>query len=459
MGSFRNATTRLVATHLGLVLLATGLILAGIYWRAGGVIDAEQRAVIESELRALGDAYASGGRAALAWAIERRLEDEGERTAIFLLADATGARVAGNIAAWPPTVVPGSGWVTLDLYRLDMKGPTAISALTVALPDGERLLVGRDVAARAAFDRTLWRALMAALVAMAALSLVTGWLLSRLVLGRIDAISADAGAIVAAAGPGTLDRRIARTGSGDEFDRLADTLNAMLDRISLLVRDLRSLTDGLAHDLRRPVGRLVRQIEAIRDPDLGDAGREIRVEAALAEADSLLAMSTALIGISRAEAGIGVEQFQPVDLARLAADVAELFEAVAEDRGLRLSLVLPSSGPAPTISGHDQLLAQALSNLVENALRHAPDGSSVTLGLGPGPCLWVADHGPGIPAEARETVKERFVRLDPSRGSDGSGLGLALVAAVARLHGAAFTLADNPESTPGPGLRAELRFD
>ena len=458
MGSFRNATTRLVATHLGLVLVATGLILAGIYWRAGGVIDAEQRAVIESELRALGDAYSSGGRPALAWAIERRLEDEGARTAVFLLADAAGARVAGNLAAWPPTVIPGSGWVTLDLYRLDMKGPTAISALTVSLPDGERLLVGRDVAARAAFDRTLWRALMAALVAMAALSLLTGWLLSRLVLGRIDAISADAGAIVAAAGPGTLDRRIARTGSGDEFDRLADTLNAMLDRIGLLVRDLRSLTDGLAHDLRRPVGRLVRQIEAIRDPDLGETGRELRVEAALAEADSLLAMSTALIGISRAEAGIGVEQFQPVDLARLAADVAELFEAVAEDRGLRLSLALPSD-PAPTISGHDQLLAQALSNLVENALRHAPDGSTVTLGLGPGRCLWVADHGPGIPADAREAVTERFVRLDPSRGSDGSGLGLALVAAVARLHGAAFTLADNPDSNPGPGLRAELRFE
>lgn len=458
MGSFRNATTRLVATHLGLVLLATGLILAGIYWRAGGVIDAEQRAVIESELRALGDAYSSGGRPALAWAIERRLEDGGERTAVFLLADAAGARVAGNLAAWPPTVVPGSGWVTLDLYRLDMKGPTAISALTVALPDGERLLVGRDVAARAAFDRTLWRALMAALVAMAALSLLTGWLLSRLVLGRIDAISADAGAIVAAAGPGTLDRRIARTGSGDEFDRLADTLNAMLDRIGLLVRDLRSLTDGLAHDLRRPVGRLVRQIEAIRAPSLNEAGREARIEAALAEADSLLAMSTALIGISRAEAGIGIEQFGPVDLARLAADVAELFEAVAEDRGLRLTLALPP-GPAPTFSGHDQLLAQALSNLVENALRHAPEGSPVTLGLGPGPCLWVADHGAGIPPEAREAVKERFVRLDPSRGSDGSGLGLALVAAVARLHGAAFTLSDNPDSTPGPGLRAELRFE
>lgn len=452
MTLFRNATSRLVAAHLGLVLLATGLILAGIYWRAGGVIDAEQRAVVESELRALADAYSSGGRSALAWAIDRRLEEGSERNAVFLLTDAEGKHLAGNLAAWPPTVPAGSGWVTLDLYRVDAREPTPISALTVALPRGEQLLVGRDVAARVAFDRTLWRALLAALLAMAGLALVTGWLLSRLVLRRIDAISADAGAIVA----GALDRRIALTGSGDEFDRLADTLNAMLDRIELLVGDLRSLTDGLAHDLRRPIGRLVRHVEAVRAPGLDEAGRESRIEQALAEAETVLAMSSALIGISRVEAGIGIDQFEPVDLSRLAADVTELFEAAAEDRGLHLAVEAPP-GPGPVVSGHGQLLAQALSNLVDNALSFAPAGSTVTVGIGAGvgtgPRLWVADHGPGIPPEARDSVTERFVRLDPSRGGDGSGLGLALVAAVARLHGATLALGDN-----APGLRAELRF-
>lgn len=446
---FRSATLRLVAAHLVLVAVSTALVLGFLYWRVGGVIDAEQRAVVEAELRGLADAYARGGTPALAAAINQRLANPPDRDAIYLLADARGRRVAGNLAGWPPTVTPGGGWTTLELYRTDRSRPTEISAIALRLPRGELLLVGRDVAARAAFDRTLGRALLWALAALTALALLTGWLLSRLVRGRIAEIDGAARGIMA----GALDRRVALRGTGDEFDRLAGTLNAMLDRIETLVRDLRTVTDSLAHDLRSPLGRLVRHLESAADETAPPEARQTRIEQAQREAEAVLATATALLDIGRIEAGIGAEQFGPVDLGRLAADVADLYEAAAEEGGLRLAC---ETEPDLTVQGHDQLLALALSNLVENALKHAPSGTAITVAGARdagAPALVVADHGPGIPEADRERALGRFVRLDPSRGTPGAGLGLALVAAVARMHDAEIELADN-----APGLRATLRF-
>lgn len=446
---FRNATMRLVAAHLVLVAVSTALVLGSLYWRIGGVIDTEQQAVVEAELRGLADDFARGSTPALAAGISQRMANPPDRDAIYLLVDPDGRRIAGNLAHWPPTVAAGNGWSTLNLYRTDRAHPTEISALSVKLPNGERLLVGRDVAARAAFDRTLWRALLWALAAIVALSAATGWLLSRLVSGRIAEIDGAARAIMG----GALDRRVALRGTRDEFDKLAGTLNAMLDRIETLVRDLRTVTDSLAHDLRSPLGRLVRHLDAAADEEAPPEARQARIEQALREAEGVLATATALLDISRIDAGIGAEQFTDVDLGRLAADVAELYEAAAEERALTLAC---EAAPGLVVRGHDQLLALALTNLVENALKHAPAGSTVTLeaGLDAGrPSLVVADRGPGIPPADRARALVRFVRLDPSRGTPGAGLGLALVAAVARMHGADLALTDNE-----PGLRATLRF-
>ena len=445
----RSATLRLVAAHLVLVAASTALVLGFLYWRVGGVIDAEQRAVVEAELGGLADDYARGGAPALAGAISQRLANPPDRDAVYLLADSAGRRIAGNLSGWPPTVAPDAGWATLELYRTDRSRPTEISALALRLPRGELLLVGRDVAARAAFDRSLWRALLWALAALTALALATGWLLSRLVRGRIAEIDRAARGIMA----GRLDRRVALRGTDDEFDRLAATLNAMLDRIETLVRDLRTVTDSLAHDLRSPLGRLVHNLEQAADDRLAPEARRLRIDQAQREAEGVLATATALLDISRIDAGIGAEQFTEVDLARLAGDVAELYEAAGDERGV---VVACETAPGLVVRGHDQLLALAVSNLVDNALKHAPAGSTITVAaaLADGrPALSVADRGPGIPAADRERALGRFVRLDPSRGSPGAGLGLALVAAVARMHGAEIVLGDN-----GPGLRATLRF-
>jgi signal transduction histidine kinase len=446
---FRSATTRLILVHLALLAVLTGIVLGSLYWRVGGVIDTEQRAVVEAEVRGFTDDYARGGIPALAVAIERRLASPSDRDAVYLLATETGARIAGNLGRWPPTVAPDAGWATLGLYRTDRDRPTDISALALRLPGGELLLVGRDVAARALFDRTLFRAVVWALAAIVLLTAATGWFLARLIRRRVTEIDGAARGIMG----GALDRRVPTRGTGDEFDALAATLNAMLDRIEALVSDLRMVTDSLAHDLRQPLGRLVRELEAAGDEAAGPEARRARIERAQREAEAVLAAATALFDIARIEAGIGADQFADVDLGRVAAGVAELYEAAAEERGLRLAA---SAEAGLVVRGHDQLLALALSNLVDNALRHAPEGSAIEVAarLDAGaPALVVADRGPGIPEADRERALGRFVRLDPSRGGPGAGLGLALVAAVARLHGAGLALSDN-----APGLVATLRF-
>ena len=449
----RNATSRLIAAYLIAAAFSTGLALGFVYWSAGGVIDAEARQVVEAELRGLADDYARGGAAGLARAITRRLETPASRPegrdAVYLLATPGGARIAGNLARWPADAAPGPGWVTLQLYRVGAEAPTTISGAALRLAGGERLLVGRDVAARAAFDRTLIRALSWALAVTAALALGTGWLLTRLVLSRIAEIDRAARRIMG----GALEQRVPLRGAGDEFDRLAETLNAMLDRIAALVGDLRMVTDSLAHDIRTPLGRLGRHLEAALDETAAPDERRARIERALGEAETVLATSSALLEISRVEAGVGADQFAPIDLGALARDMADLYAAAAEERGAAMRC---AAAPGVVVQGHPQLLAQAVSNLIDNALIHAKGAGPITLTArreGGRAVFSVADHGPGVPEAERARVLTRFSQLDPSRGDGGAGLGLALVAAVAQMHRAEIALSDN-----APGLRVTLRF-
>jgi signal transduction histidine kinase len=232
----------------------------------------------------------------------------------------------------------------------------------------------------------------------------------------------------------------------------------MLDRIAALVSDLRMVTDSLAHDIRSPLGRLCRHLETALDEGLSAEARAERIEAALGEAQQTLSIATGLLEISRIEAGLAVEQFEPVDLRGLARDVSELYSAAAEERGVSLRLDVGEGAQAGgvTVWGHPQLLAQALANLVDNAVKFAPEGTAVQVGVRMGeggPVVAVADRGAGVPEDARMLVRRRFVQLDPSRGGQGTGLGLALVDAVVRLHGAVLSLSDN-----APGLRAEIAF-
>jgi len=444
----RNSRTRLMLASSLFGAGATALVLGLFYWAAYAIFEAETREVVNAELTGLADEYQTLGVLGLARAIERRLENAEERDAVYLLTDAYGRTIAGNLGSWPPTVVPGSGWVELELFRTDGRQSVQVSAASIRLQNSERLLVGRDSAGRARFEQALFQAAGLALVASIVLSLLTGWLLSRLVFNRIAEISQTADDIAS----GDLSGRVPIRGSDDELDRLSATLNTMFDRIEALIGNLRTTTDSLAHDLRSPLTRLQTQVERLNAADMTDQERHDLTLKMQNETNHLLGIFAAMTEISRAEAGVGRANFEWVDLLSVVQGIAELYEPVALERDVHIQ----TTGAAQPIQGNPALLAQAFSNLVENALRYAPPGSEISIVLqetGGMASVSVSDKGPGIPDKDLTRAIERFVTLDDSRADRGTGLGLALVSAIAHLHHGHLRLANND-----PGLKAEMRF-
>ena len=446
--SFHNARTRLVLASMVLSTLLTATVLAMVYVTANRTISGETRSVVSAELTGLADEYERLGLIGLMTAIERRLPGASERDAVYLLTDRAGNRLAGNLTGWPEDITAGSGWVDLSLRKVDTDDLVPISAASVRLPRGERLLVGRDALARLQFDRVLLRSVALALAAAFALSLLTGWLLTRLVFSRLKDIADTADDIVS----GDLSHRMPIRGTGDEFDQVAGTLNNMLDRIEELISNLRTTSNSIAHDLRSPLSRLRQRVEALAEPGKTDQEREVDTTRATVEIDHLLRVLSQLTEISRAEAGLGREQFEPVNLQQLVGDVVELYEPVATDQGIRLEV----TGIAEPIQGHRPLLSQALSNLLENAMRYAPKGTAITIALtedGPHTRLSVRDRGPGVPEADLPRLQLPFVTLDPARTERNAGLGLALVAAISHMHGGKF-LARNRK----PGLETTIEL-
>lgn len=428
--------------------ILTATVLALVYVTANRSIESETRSVVSAELTGLADEYERRGLIGLITAIERRLPSASERDALYLLADRFGNKLAGNLKHWPDDITAGSGWVDLEVRRADNDELVPVSAASIRLPGGERLIVGRDAVARQQFDRVLLRSVALALGIALLLSLLTGWLFTRLVFSRLSDIASTAENIVS----GDLSRRMPIRGTGDEFDQVAGTLNTMLDRIEELISNLRTTSNSIAHDLRSPLSRLKQRVEALSDPDKSDMDREIDIARATTEVDHVLRVLGQLTEISRAEAGLGREQFEDVDLHQLVADVVDLYEPVAADQNVRLDV----TGQASPIQGHRPLLSQALSNLLDNALRYAPEDLTITVSLAEDiACTRVSvrDEGPGVPEQDLPRLQQPFVTLDPARTERNAGLGLALVAAISRMHGGAFE-ARNCD----PGLETTLKL-
>jgi signal transduction histidine kinase len=447
-----GATARFALIYFAVFALSVLLLLGWVYVRTVPMLDRQVSETVAAELRGLADQAREGGLPGLVEAIERRAGEGGDPDGVYLLVGPDGRKLAGNLGTWPERASGDGEWLLLDLQRRTDEGmqPREVGARSFDLPSGHRLLVGRDFSARARYAGALVEALGWALVAALLLGLAGGWLLSRNVAKRVGQVTGTARQIMR----GDLTQRMPKDGSGDEFDRLSDSLNAMLQRIEELMTGLRAVSDSLAHDLRSPLTRLKGRIElALRGPEDPAAYREA-LEKAAAEADRLLATFGGLLSIARAEAGAAKTQFEPLDLAQLAEEVGELYEPAASEAGLAWHSEI--SAPAP-IFGHRQLLAQLLANLLDNALKYGAAGDSLALSVRAAPQtveLCVADSGPGIPAGARQSVLQRFVRLDESRHEPGNGLGLSLVAAVAKLHEAQLMLEDN-----APGLRVRLIFE
>lgn len=428
----------------------TSLMILLIYALAVRALDRETDGVIEAELQGLVEQYRSGGLAAMAQVIGERAQASGGSGDVYLLVDPESRPVAGNIAAWPGQGTLAERWI--EFHVTVARGASfesrTVRAGVFRLASGHQLLVGTDIHEREAFKtRIAWTLLASLLVVIATGALLGAWM-NRHVLRRVEAISTAGHEIV----EGNFHRRLPRSGTGDEFDSLAANLNDMLDRVEQLTAALRFVIDATAHDLRGPLNRMRARIDAgLRSGDPATTHRALEDNLKDAEAlDRTLAM---LLRIAQAQGGSASVETASVDLGQLAVEVVELYEPVAAERGIELDV---QGCESAVLHGSRQLLAQALSNLIENSLKFTPPGGRVELRVQRGAAgldLIVADNGPGIPAADRERALERCVRLTGAEQAPGSGLGLSLVAAVARMHHATLTLDDNH-----PGLRVVLRF-
>jgi signal transduction histidine kinase len=460
----RTTAFRLTLVYLFLFALFAASLLGYFAWNTRRMITEQITDTVNSELGELTEQYTRGGLRGLVAAIEGRALRPGAN--LYLVTTPQGQGVAGNVSSLEPGVMDHPGWAETFYKRLEEESDTKSHYALVKvsrLSGGFRILVGRDLEERRRLFAIVAKAAQWSVLIVVVLGLGGGVFVARRVLRRIDAMTGTTQRIMA----GDLSERLPVGRSGDEIDRLAENLNVMLERIEALMAGLKEVSDNIAHDLKTPLTRLRNRAEDA----LAKAGNEGEYRAALErtidESDSLIRTFNALLMIARAESGQARDNMTDFDAAEVAHGIHELYEPLAEDKGLTLEV----AADAATIHGNRELISQALANLVENAIKY---GQPVAASGGNNPLppssaakfpdiliearrdgdnvlLSVTDHGPGIPEADRHRAVERFVRLEASRTQPGSGLGLSLASAVATLHGGNLRLADSQ-----PGLRVTL---
>jgi signal transduction histidine kinase len=448
---FRTTAARLSGLYL--LLFATCAVLLVFYMTSLSVrmLTSQTQDTINEEVTGLAQAYQRGGLPLLVRTIERRARQPGAN--LYLIANPDGQILSGNVESLAAEVLQTEGW-TREPFAYQRFGDSggerrlrntadaapdtetrhAAIALVLRLPNQMIVLVGRDLGEPERFRVVVRRALVVALGMMAFGGLLIWFFVGRHALKRIDSVSEASRRIMG----GDLSGRLPVTGAGDEFDRLSENLNEMLSRIANLNEGLKQVSDNIAHDLKTPLTRLRNRAEAALSGKPRSADYRDALEATIGESDQLIRTFNAILMISRLEAGYSAETLQAVDLADVLHDVTELYEPLAEEKGVRLDVSIP--GPFP-VQANRELLAQAVSNVVDNAIKYcegASDDPAVRVSLqaeGDEIRLSVRDNGPGIPDEAdRARATERFVRLEQSRSRPGSGLGLSLAKAVMKFH-------------------------
>jgi signal transduction histidine kinase len=467
----RTTAFRLTLVYLALFALYAALLLFFFALNARRLITEEITTTVNREVAGLNDQYERGGIGRLAAVVELRSRRPG--SSLYLVAAPKGEGLAGNVASLDAGILSQTGWVETSYQRLDATEGNEHRALVLVseLPGGFHLLVGRDIEERQRIYDIIVTAGRWSIVAVMVLGLGGGFFVSRHILRRVDAITEKAQTISA----GDLSGRLPIAGTGDEIDRLALNFNGMLDRIESLMHGFKEVSDNVAHDLKTPLTRLRNRCEAALRNARTDADYRAALDATIEESEGLIRTFDALLMIARAESGEAGRGMVDLDAAEIARGVAELYEPVAEEKGLHL--VVDAPGPV-LVHGHRELISQALANLVDNAIKYAapvrPEAELALAGglavpapaAGPPPTitvtarndgdnvvLTVADEGPGIAPDARAHAVERFVRLEHSRSQPGSGLGLSLASAVAHLHHGELMLDDND-----PGLKAVIRL-
>jgi signal transduction histidine kinase len=446
---FRTTAFRHALTYSALFGLSVALLFAFVYWQTTSFATEQMRTAITAESAALALEARKDGSAGLARTIDARLRSAGGRSFDYLLIDRNGQTLIGNLLG----VSPAPGWSEVHQHRLtgiseEMPDDT-ILLFGAELPDGARLFVGQSTDSLVDLRQLVAEAFAGAGAVTVGFALLGGLLMSGTLLRRVETVNTAAARII----DGDLANRIPERGTQDEFDRLAGNLNRMLDRIEHLMAGLRQVSSDIAHDLRTPLAHLRQRLEAARLKALSPEDYKATIDLAIAQTDEILSTFSALLRIAEIEAGANRSAFTELDLSEVFARIRDIYAPVIEDEGRILSDEIE---PGLTVRGDRELLTQMVANLVENAIRHTPPGTRIQLLVKAGersPVGIVADSGPGIPEEMRSKVLQRFFRLEISRTTPGSGLGLSLAAAIADLHGIALTLEDNQ-----PGLRVRLEF-
>lgn len=437
--AFRSTTVRLALLLLLAQVATLAFGLTVIHRSTETMILSDARTAAEVARDDFAQEYRQEGEVGLIRAIRDRLAVRDDRNFVVLLKGPGETPLVGNLKQWPATVGDAERWRRISLFREGGTAAEEMGLVTTRLPGGHVLLTGEVLEAQVQLARAsraaFLYAFIAGIFAAALVAAFAAWILSR----RVDAFARAASSIAA----GQLDARVERDESGDAFDRLGTSINAMLDRIETLVRELRMVTDSMAHDLRSPVSRLKAVLEQAlrrsRDADTASA-----LAGAIDEADSLHRLLDTALEISRTEAGIGRDQFTRFGLRPMLDDIAEVYGPLAEERGFTIQV---AASAELDVFAHRELLQRALSNLIDNALKYAAGGSAIHIGAsmiaGGSVDLTVSDDGPGLSEAERARAAQRFVRLDPARGGAGAGLGLSLVQTIAHLHGGELRLERN----------------
>jgi hypothetical protein len=455
---FRTTTFKLTLVYLTVFALFAAFLLGYFALNTRRLITEQITETINTEITGLSEQYRQGGIRRLVIVVDARARRPG--SSLYIVTNFAGEALAGNVTALAPGILDNPGWTETVYRRLDEAEspdrPEHEALVRVfQLPGGFRLLVGRDLDERERLYHIVLSAGRWSVAIVVILGLAGGLFVTRRVLRRVDAMTETTRTIMA----GDLGGRLPVAGTGDELDRLADNLNVMLERIEALMYGLKEVSDNIAHDLKTPLTRLRNRSEEALRTAKSEAEYRAALEATIEESEGLIRTFNALLMIARAESGQARDDMSEFDAAEIAHDVGELYEPLADQKGIALKV--EADAPAK-VKGNRELVSQALANLVDNAIKYtAPPAGAVNgakpeivvraLEDGDRILLTVADGGPGIPEADRARVVERFVRLEQSRSHPGSGLGLSLASAVARLHGGELTLTDNQ-----PGLKSVI---
>nr|WP_240046779.1 HAMP domain-containing sensor histidine kinase [Paracraurococcus ruber] len=446
----KSAGFRFAVLFAAMFTSAAVALVAVLWWATAGALDRQTDAAIRADAIALAERFREAGTTGLVESIEERLAVDVAGDSIYLLLEAeTDRRLAGNLDSWPKAENGSGPWFRTRVVHDGLS--VEARAHRIDLP-GLRLLVGRDETERSELRRLLTEGVFWSFGAV----IFFAFLGASLIRNALQARMRPTFVTTAAIAGGDLSSRVPLSGRGDEFDRLAQVLNAMLDRIGTLMEGVRGVSDAIAHDLRTPIARARAKLEDALATSEDEDSLRAAVEQGIADLDGISRIFQALLRIAEAEAGARRAAFAPLDLGALLADAAEIYEAAAEARGQRLLTDLP---PDLDLVGDRDLLFQAVANLLDNAIKFTPPGGTVQLAAAalPGAVLVsVADDGPGVSPEDRSHAGERFFRADRSRATPGSGLGLSLVRAVAHLHAGEIVLEDAVPDRVPPGLRVTI---